>query len=273
MIFKLLGALSVGHRGSLTPTATKQRQVLALLLVNANATVHQAHLMEELWEGSPPAHAIAALQTYVMHLRKALRPLAGGETRLRTRRGGYELVVNGGELDVDLFEALVRSADTADPGTAAELLREALRLWTGPALVDVTAGPVLRDAACLLARRHLDVVGDRVDLDLALGRHHDLLGELSALVHGHRTTERFTAQLMVALHRCGRRVDALSAFHRLRQAITDDGGGPLSRPLHELYSDILSADPKLDPPPTLRPTLTLDVVPRQRTSPKEWAAI
>ncbi|WP_218951935.1 AfsR/SARP family transcriptional regulator [Amycolatopsis anabasis] len=265
MIFRVLGPLSVEDRGCCrTPTAAKQRQVLVLLLLKANSVVPLPQFVEELWEGTPPARAIAALHTYVMQLRKALEQLRlpdGSGGRLLTRKGGYELVVKPGELDLDVFEHRVRAAlAVRDTALRAHGLREALRLWSAPALVDVVAGPILRAAITLLQRKQLDAISHRIEADLELGRHHELIGELTALVHHHRTHEEFTAQLMLALYRSGRQVDALAAFHRLRKAVAEDSGGALSRRLHELYTNILSADATLDPPSSTRSRLSLDMV-------------
>ncbi|MEV6236301.1 AfsR/SARP family transcriptional regulator [Lentzea sp. NPDC051838] len=258
-IFRVLGPLRVEHRGRVhTPTASKQRQVLLLLLLRANSTVSLPQFVEELWEGYPPASAIPALHTYVMQLRRALDSLhlADGpaSSRLVTRTGGYELVVRPGELDLDVFDEKIQAAlAQTDSSTRARGLHEALELWTAPALADVVTGPVMRSAITVLQQKRLDALGHRIDADLEVGWHHELIGELSSLVLHNSTSERFTAQLMLALYRSGRQVDALNAFHRLRRA-----EGRLSRELHDLYTAILAGDPALDPPIQARTRLSLD---------------
>jgi DNA-binding SARP family transcriptional activator len=267
VIFRLLGPLSVGDSlCPVTPTATKQRQVLVLLLLHANRVVTIPQFVEELWEYRPPAKAVAALYTYVMQLRRMLDlvGLSAGTAgnRLITHKGGYEVVVTQGELDVEVFDERVRTAAvTAHPLARASRYRDALSLWAGPPLADVAAGPLLRTATEALQRRRLAAVGHRIDADLELGRHHELIGELTALVYSRPTDERFVAHLMLALYRSGRPADAVMVFHRLRRAVAIESGGRLPDALHRLYLGIVSGDPDLDRPSSVRSRLSLDTVP------------
>ncbi|GLZ43348.1 AfsR/SARP family transcriptional regulator [Actinokineospora sp. NBRC 105648] len=257
MEFGLLGPLSVTERGvDRTPTAPKQRQMLALLLFNANRVVTTVQFVDELWEFAPPPSAVAAVHTYVRQLR---RTLPG--PRLITRDQGYRVEVRPGELDLAVFRARVADArTTADPAVLARRLRAALDLWRAALLVDVTPGPLLRGAIAAVERDRLATVCLRIDAELHLGGHHDLIGELSGLTHRHPGHEGLAAHLMTALYRSGRQADALTAFHRLGRGLAEESGSPPSPRLHRLYTDILSADPRLEGPVGLGPALSLDLV-------------
>jgi SARP family transcriptional regulator, regulator of embCAB operon len=261
---RVLGPLSIEEDGvRCTPTAPKLRQMLALLLLSPGHVASIGKLIDELWEYRPPARPVDAIYTYIMQLRKALRPRAGGE-RIGTTPQGYQLAVRAGELDLDLFGERVEKARVAlsagDDETAAQLLRRVLASWSGPALVDVPTGPILSDAIAVLDQRRLDAVILRTWAELNLGRHLYLIGELSALAYHHRTNEELAAQLMIALSRSGRQADALDAFHRLRAALAEDLGASPSRPMHQLYTDVISADPKLHRSPVTESRLSLDLV-------------
>ncbi|MGH3908081.1 MAG: AfsR/SARP family transcriptional regulator [Pseudonocardiaceae bacterium] len=269
MEFGLLGPLSVVDGDTeRTPTAPKQRQMLALLLLHANHVVSMAQFTEELWEGDPPASAVAAVHTYIMQLRRTMHGGPAGDgipaERLTTREHGYRLEVRPGELDLDVFEARLRVARDAlannEDGFAARQLRSALDLWRTHVLVDVPAGPLLRATIARIERNRLDAIGQRICADLNLGRHHELIGELSALVYHHRTSEDLAAQLMLALYRSGRQADALATFHRLRRVLRDDVGAIPSPRMHQLYTDILSAHPRLETSSSTRTPLSLDLI-------------
>lgn len=269
MEFGLLGPLSVVDRGSdRTPTAPKQRQMLAVLLLNANRVVSMEQFAYELWEHDPPSSAVAAVYTYIMQLRRTLhgRPVGGSipPGRLMRRHHGYQLEVRPGELDLDLFEDQLRAARNSvarnENEFAAQQLRAALDVWRAPILVDVTAGPVLQAAIAEIERSQLDAVTQRISADLRLGRHHELIGELSALVYHHTTNEDLAAQLMLALYRSGRQADALTTFHLLRRALREDLGVAPSQRMHQLYTDILSAHPRLEMSSGTQTPLSLDLV-------------
>lgn len=262
MRIRMLGPLSV-TRGAMevAPTAPKQRQVLALLLLNANRVVTIPDIMWELWPYEPPASAVAAVHSYIMQLRRSLGVY--DSTRLATRDNGYEMVVRSGELDFHVFSARVRTAHTAltrdELGTAARQLHAALGLWRADALVDVDAGPILTTAVDKIERRHLDAVSQRIGVDLRLGKHHELVGELSGLVHRYPTDEQLVGHLMLALYRSGRQAGAVRAYQALRATLAEKHGMRPSQRLHQLYVDILSADQRLElaSPPTARLALDL----------------
>lgn len=250
MRFEVLGPVEVLHEGrSYVPSAAKLRQMLALLLLNHNQVVTVAALQEEVWGTTPPRSGAAAVHTHMMQLRKALE--APGSTdspshRLVTSGRGYVLRCAPAELDTHRFDALVTAGRLAvsDGQLAAgsSLLASALSLWHGPALADVTTGALLATTALALEERRLEVLAERIDVDLRLGRHHELVAETTALVQRHPGREVFTAQLMTALNRSWRRADALNAFHRLREHLARQYRQSPSRELHRLYSSILSSD-------------------------------
>ncbi|MFB8142056.1 AfsR/SARP family transcriptional regulator [Streptomyces parvus] len=280
MDFCVLGPLSVVDDGiDRTPSAPKQRQMLALLLMNANHVVSMSQFVEELWEYSPPSSAVAAVHTYVMQLRRTLggrpnsaSPGPAGPGQLTTRDQGYVLRVEPGELDLDVYEDEVRSArNSLDCGAlsrGARELRAAQQRWRGQILVDVPIGPLLHAAIAVVERNRLDALSRRISADLDLGRHHTLIGELSSLSLEHPADETLAAQLMLALYRSGRRVDALAVFHRLRHALRDEHGASPSARIQQLNTDILSAHPRLDAPSMPQWRLSLDLVdPRSPAEP------
>jgi len=228
--------------------------------------VSMAQLKEELWEYDPPSSAVAAVHTYIMQLRRTLR-LCGdahaGEARVVTREHGYMLLTPPSSIDLNVYEVRARSAivtlEAGATADGAEQIRSAQRLWRGRALVDVQAGPLLRAAVAAIERDRLDLTTRRVGAELRLGRHHELLSELSALVHENPTHEELTAQLMVALYRCGRQAHALDAYHRLRRALREELGAVPGARLSQLNCDILSAHPRLEPPSGAEGRLSLDL--------------
>ena len=173
--FRILGPLEVSRDGAVVDLgARKQRAVLALLLLNANRVVPTERLIDELWGDSPPETARSALQVYVAALRKAL----GGEvSALRTSAPGYVLDVEPGALDLDRFIALRAEAQAADDDERrSELLREALELWRDTPLADLSAEPFAATAIARLEEQRLEALEQRIDADLALGRHAALVG-------------------------------------------------------------------------------------------------
>jgi DNA-binding SARP family transcriptional activator/tetratricopeptide (TPR) repeat protein len=222
----------------------QQRALLAVLLVNANRVVSVDRLIDQLWDGRPPATARRLLHGCVADLRRALRS-TGDDQVLLTRPPGYLLVVRPGELDADRFTELAAAAETrlaeGSLPRAAELLREALALWRGPVLEDVSVERPVIDAVPL-AERRLGVLESRIDVDLRLGRHAELVAELRALVAENPLRERTWAQLMLALHGSHRTADALATFRELRQTLVDQLGIEPSEPLRRLEQAILSGE-------------------------------
>ncbi|MFF4402816.1 BTAD domain-containing putative transcriptional regulator [Streptomyces sp. NPDC001480] len=259
MDIHLLGVLNVTENGApITPTAPKPRQVLALLALNADHVVPFSTLIEELWGDKPPRSARTTLQTYVLQLRELIAAAllhddAGAQPRtakdvLVTSPGGYLLVSGGGRSDVAEFERLAglgyRAMDAGDFPGAARRLGEALELWTGTALADVQTGPQLAMEAKRLEESWLCALDQRIEADLRLGRHRELLAELTVLASRYRTHENLHAQFMVALYRSGRRGEALSVYQRLRTTLVQELGLEPSVRLRRLQHSLLTAAPE-----------------------------
>jgi DNA-binding SARP family transcriptional activator len=260
----VLGPLKVHDlAGPVTPTAAKPRKLLAMLAVHADEVVPVAALYEELWGSNIPRSASTTLQTYILNLRTLIAAAHGGPAAdakriLETRPGGYMLNTQdaetqpkapAGAVDVRRFEQLAaaghRAHQARDYLAAADKFRSALALWRGPALVDIQLGPMLEVEVHRLTEARLCALDRRIDADLRLGRHHELVGELSALVARHRTHEGLHAHLMVALYRTGRRGQAMDVFRRLHTCLVDDLGLEPSPGLRRLQHAILKSDPAL----------------------------
>nr|WP_206327185.1 AfsR/SARP family transcriptional regulator [Streptomyces sp. S3(2020)] len=248
---------------SITPTAPKPRQVLALLALHADRVVPVSALIEELWGTTPPRSARTTLQTYVLQLRELIavavekdeQDAGEGESRRRTAKdvlvtmpSGYLLASGGGESDVRMFERLAgvgyRAMDAGDFPGAARQLREALMLWSGTAFADVQAGAQLDMEIKRLEESRLCALDQRIEADLRLGRHRELLSELTVLVNRYRTHESLHGQFMLALYRSGRRGEALEVYQRLRATLVRDLGLEPSAGLRRLQRSILTANPE-----------------------------
>jgi DNA-binding SARP family transcriptional activator/pimeloyl-ACP methyl ester carboxylesterase/tetratricopeptide (TPR) repeat protein len=243
--FELLGPLRVveGDR-DVTPARPKQRALLAMLLLHREEVVPGARLIEALWGEAPPGTAQTALHGHVSSLRKLI-----GADRIRTRPPGYLLQVSADELDAARFESLVAQArDREDPDERSACLREALALWRGEPLAEFRYEAFAEREIARLEELRLAAIEDRVDADLALGRHHELAPELEPLVAEHVFRERLRGQLMLALYRCGRQADALYVFRSGRGALVEDLGIEPGPALQQLELCILRQDPSLDLP-------------------------
>jgi YVTN family beta-propeller protein len=221
---------------------SKQRALLALLLLQANRVVSRDRLIDELWDGSPPETASTALQVYVSQLRKAL-----GHEVIATQAPGYMVRAEPGMLDLDRFELLLKEAQGNDAETAAATLREALALWRGPALADVDDS-VARSERAQLEEWRVSALEQRVEAELELGLHTELVPELEALVREDPLREHRRAQLMLALYRSGRQADALDAYRTGRKLLADGLGLEPDVELRQLEKAILEQDPALAPP-------------------------
>jgi DNA-binding SARP family transcriptional activator/tetratricopeptide (TPR) repeat protein len=235
----------------------KPRWLLSVLLVHANQVVSTDRLIDELWGEAAPSTARNVLQCHVSRLRRVLhagRGGAGPDEVLTTRPPGYLLRVEAGQLDLHRFEELVGQARRAsaerDLPRAAERLRAALALWRGPALADASE-TLRRTAGARMEEARLVALEERLDVELALGRHADLVGELEALVAAHPDRERLRGQLMLALYRSGRPAEALEAYRTGRRRLVEEFGIEPGPALQRLERDILLSDPALDlgPPP------------------------
>jgi DNA-binding SARP family transcriptional activator len=248
--FMVLGPLEViDSRGHVvTPSAPKLRQTLALLLLSANRVTPTASLVQELWGENPPLSALTTVQTYVYQLRKVLgqdssRPGCGGA--LLTKPPGYVLLVERSTLDACEFETLVTRGraclEGGNPVEASRVLARALELWTGPALADVASGPLLEAQMVRLNELRMAAQELRIDADMRLGRHRDLIGELKWLVASDRLNEWFYGRLMEALYRTGRRGEALDVYQRLRLVLNEELGLEPSDELRSLQREMLAA--------------------------------
>jgi class 3 adenylate cyclase/DNA-binding SARP family transcriptional activator len=256
--FRVLGPLEVADAGALVDVgAGRQRALLALLVLHAREVLSTDRILDELWEGDPPARAPNAVQVYVSGLRKALEPDLGRAADARvlvTRAPGYVLHAEDDEVDARRFEALAargrRQLAEGQAVEAAAALRESLALWRGPALADLLDEPFARVEATRLDELRLVVLEDRVAADLATNTGGgELAAELEGLVARYPLRERLWANLMLALYRAGRQADALRAYQRARQTLTEELGLEPGPELRRLETAILRQAPDLVPAP------------------------
>jgi YVTN family beta-propeller protein len=250
--YRILGPLEVSADGRVIEVGgPRLRALLVVLLLRANEPVPRDVLVHELWGEQPPAGAQHSLDVYVSRLRKSLDTAANGPVVV-TRPGAYSLRLAEEQLDAHRFERLVAEGKAAlganEPGQAAAALRAALTLWRGPALADLVNGHGPRVEAARLEELRLGAIVDRIDSDLALGRHAELVSELEALVAVHPLRERLHEQLMIALYRSERQADALEAYQAARRTLVEDLGLEPGPALQRLEQAILRQDPSLDLP-------------------------
>ncbi len=244
MRFQLLGPLEVERSGArLALGGPKQRLVLALLLIRANQVVSTDRLIDEIWGEDPPDAARPSLHSYISHLRKTLGP-----DRLEGRTPGYILNARDDELDARRFEALAKDARRLkdDPAAAARALHDALAMWHGDPLTDLTTELSLQPEIARLSGLRLAAIEDRIEAELDLGHHTELAAELETLTAEHPLRERLHGYLMLALYRAGRQAEALNAYHRLREALASDLGLDPSTAIEALQHRILTQDTSLD---------------------------
>ena len=245
MEFRILGPLDVVENGTSLPLGgPRQRALLALLLLRANEPVSTDRLIDELWGADSPASGPTAVQNQIARLRKVL-----GADRVLTTQAGYAIRVEADELDLDRYGQLVATADAAPPEERSALLAEAVGLWRGPALAGLPDAPFVAPESARLEGLRLAALEDRIDADLELGRHGDLVAELSSLAARYPLQERLRGQLMVALYRSGRQAEALDVYRETRRLLADELGLEPSQSLRELERAILAQDPSLDAPP------------------------
>ena len=252
MDFRILGPLEVDEGGRTIPiVGDRQRALLAILLLHANRPVSADELIDELWGEDAPASPRKGLQVQVSRLRKALEE---GSARLVTQPNGYLLHVEPGELDLDRCERLAHEGreamSTEDPRRAADRLQGALAVWRGPALADFSFESFAQGEIGRLEELRLALLEDRIDADLACGRHTELVGELEALVAEHPLRERLRRQLVLALYRGGRQAEALEAYRAAREILDEELGLEPTPALRELEQAILTHDADLAAPAT-----------------------
>ncbi len=249
LALRLLGPLALSvDSDELDLGGSRQRVVLAMLALNANRVVPVDTLIDAVWDSSPPNTARAQIQICVSGLRRVLADV-GDQVQIRTRAPGYLLEIGADHLDVARFNSLVAAARTHVENNrlseAVATLRSALSLWRGPALAGMNSEPLRRNAAQLDDAR-IAAIMDRIRLDLALGRHEEIVGELFALVKEHPLRERLYEYLMLALYRSGRQAEALEVCRQGRATLMDELGIELGESTRRLETAILNRDPKLD---------------------------
>ena len=244
MEFSLLGPLIVRCGGEVLPVQRgKQRAVLAALLLRANRVVAVADLADALWDGDRPPSAQVTVQNYVKRLRQALGD--ADRSRIITQPRGYQILVQPGELDLsrfrDLLTAAQASARNGSWADAATNAADALGLWRGDPLEDVDS-ELLRREVPRLAEMRLQAQETRIEADLRLGRHAELINELRQLTDAYPLRERFWALLMLALYRSGRQADALVAYQRAREALVKELGAEPGAELRSVQQRMLIGD-------------------------------
>lgn len=251
MRYEILGPLRVldGEKSS-TLSARNVAVVLAALLVNADRLVTSEQLITELWYDSPPRTATASLYVYISQLRKFLHHCGLTENPIATKAPGYALQTENDELDARNFQLLVergrQHVRLGRPEQASESFTAALGLWRGPALSNLTDGPMVGGFATWLEETRLECMELMVEANLTLGRHREIVGQLYSLTVEHPLRETFHSQLMLALYRSERRADALAAYRSARETLHDQLGLEPGRGLRSLHRAILLADDKLD---------------------------
>ncbi|GAA2736261.1 BTAD domain-containing putative transcriptional regulator [Actinocorallia aurantiaca] len=250
LAFGILGPLQVqGPHGPVRIPPGRQETIFAALLLEANRVVSTDYLVDLIWDEDPPDTARTQVQICVSRLRKILAE-AGLTAAIATRPPGYRLETGDEELDLTVFNrtvgearVLVKEGRTAE---AAELLRSVVDLWRGPCLSGV-ASEALRTKALRLDEDRLAAIETHLELELGLGRHHQLVGEIGRLVHEHPLRERLRAQYMLALYRSGRQAEALDAYRAGRDLLVEELGLEPGEDLRLLETAILSGDPALQP--------------------------
>lgn len=248
MEFRLLGPLEVTADGRLVELhSLRQQVVLAMLLFDANHVVPLGRLVDALWDDAPPVTARSQVQTCISALRRQQASL-GARHLIATRSSGYLICIPDTALDITNFWRLVNlgrgTADTRPEDTVRQL-RAALSLWRGPAAAGIESR-VIQDIAIRLNEDYLTVLVECIDLELSLGKQHELIGELSELVRKYPLRERIRAQHMLALYRSKRQAEALESFQEARRVFLDELGLEPGQELGELQSAILTRDRRLE---------------------------
>lgn len=247
-MFHLLGLLEVVQDGlDHAPTAPKIRQLLAMLLLRPNRVVEVDSIAHELWADQPPRSARTTMQTYVYHLRRMFERhglAANGDEILLTRTPGYLLRVDPDQIDVVIFQRLCQQGrehlHRKQYEQAAAVLRGALALWSGPPLADVECGPRLSAHVLDLLEQRRNAHHLRIEADIEVGLHRELVGELRLLAATNPLDEGLRAQLIRVLDRSGRRSDALATYRDLRTTLNQELGLEPCAELQRLHRRLLS---------------------------------
>jgi DNA-binding SARP family transcriptional activator len=248
MWFGLLGPLCVRHEHTEVPVpASRQRVLLAGLLVWADRIVSADELCDMVWDGSPPAGARVTLRSYIARLRQVLGPAVG--SRIVTRDPGYLIQADEDEIDLPRFAALCRLGSSNLRSNAwqqaSDALTEALRLWRGAPLADISSQLLVSTEVPRLEQLRLQALEDRIDADLHLGRHTEVIADVQQCAKTHPSRERLHALLMLALYRAGRQAEALAAYQHARRYLLDEFAVEPGFQLRELQQRVLAADPAL----------------------------
>ncbi|MFL6123521.1 BTAD domain-containing putative transcriptional regulator [Actinophytocola sp.] len=246
MQFSVLGSTEVTAGGvQLELGGVKQRAILGYLVLHANKVVPTSHILQAMWEGNPPPTARKMVQNAVSAIRRMLANHADAPA-LHTHAPGYQLRVDTNTVDLYRFRALVREGRTAItggmPAHGVELLRDALSLWRGHALADLVETGINWSELAAIEDERLSALEDRLDAELACGRHREITPELEVLTSTEPLRERLCLQFMLALYRSGRQADALRIYRRTREALIDGLGLEPGRELRELQQRILEHD-------------------------------
>jgi DNA-binding SARP family transcriptional activator len=241
--FRVLGPLEVERDGEPVPVAgARQRALLAALLVRANHVVPTDRLVHELWGDEPPRTATTSLHNAISQLRRAV-----GEDVLVTRAPGYVLHANGDQIDASRFETTLREVRGLEPAERSARIREVLDLWRGPAYADVADEAFAEAEARRLDELRVIALEERIEADLASGRHDELVSELEAVIAEHPLRERLRGLLMLALYRSGRQADALQAYAAARRTLVDQLAIEPGPALQRLHASILRQEQSLQP--------------------------
>jgi DNA-binding SARP family transcriptional activator len=249
--FNLLGPLEVTNDGSPVPLGgVKQRAALGFLLLHANEVIPASRLLQALWADEVPPTARKILHNAISGLRRTVfENVSDADSALLTRAPGYLLHVNPACVDLSLFQCLAeRGRSELARGSwepAVRLLRQALAFWRGSVLADLTEVGIVWPELAAVQDSRLTTFEDWVEAELALGRHHEVVGALEIAVATGPTRERVRGQLMLALYRCGQQVEALEVYRRTKISLAESLGLDPSRGLQELERAILNHDPIL----------------------------
>lgn len=247
--FNIIGPLNLTWNSETitVPRGPKVRQLLTLLTLRPGSVVSHGTLVDELWGKEPPKTALSTVRTHVYHLRKSLREALGERTAhdpIETWSTGYVLRALPEQVDTEVFQQLARQGEAllnrGELVEGAQLIRQALALWRGDPLTDVTRGPVLTQHVRHLEELHMRTLQLRIDADMRMGLHCQIAAELKRLVACHPLNEWLHGQLITALYRSGRRADALHAYHDMRNLLREELGLDPSTELQNLYQAILS---------------------------------
>lgn len=249
MRFEVLGPLGVsGPGGRFAPSAPKQGILLTALLVSAGRMVPKERLIQEVWAGAPPRRATASLHVYVSQLRKFLHSASGGSDaegcELVTHEPGYQLRLGGASLDLHEFQQAVRRGrrQLGDGSfeAAVRSFESARALYRGPLVEGLGQGPAVDSTARWVEREYLECLELMIEADIALGRHREMINLLTSLITRYPLREVFYRQLMLALYRSERRVEALAVYRAAHTALRSDLGVEPSAALRDLHQAILT---------------------------------